>query len=293
MCPSPYTVTWPAWSSWIAEEFRPVGAELEYRNTNDAGHQLSLAAGAFTRNDTSGPLMAWRGWALDARLTTYGEVLPLPPLFSLRDPRFFGGRQRSDGTKPFGRDLDGRIGWTGRVRWQAPQRFTVQLTGVDNRGDRALHHGEYAWYTEFLLLGADYRITEHTTIAAEAARGETGMGLEIGPHVDAHFRTAYLLLSQELGRHRVSVRGEAFRVVDADRTLAEDETDRGTALTLAYFFTTSDHLRLGAELVTLNAKRPAAVQSGFDGNTDGRSATVEARWQWERVLLHDLLRCCR
>ncbi|MGZ7033302.1 MAG: hypothetical protein ACXVIJ_15175 [Thermoanaerobaculia bacterium] len=277
---SPYTITLSAWNTWIGEEFRPVGAELEYRNTNDAGNQLSLAAGTFKDNDTSGTLLAWRGWSMGRRLTTYGEVLPLPPLFSLSDPRYFGGRQRSDGTKPFGSDLDGRFGWTGRLRWQIPQKFTIQLASANNRGDRELYHSEYAWYTDFLLLGTDWRIAEHSTIAAEAARGETGMGLQIGPRVDSRFQTAYVLFSQEFGRHRMSVRGETFRVHDLDHTSAEDETEHGNAVTLAYFFTPMDHLRLGAELVDLRAKRAAAVQSGFDGNTDGRTATVEARWQW-------------
>ena len=276
---SPYTMTFSAWNSWVAEEFRPIGAELEYRHTDASNGQLSFAAGAIVRNDTSGTLLAWRGWSMHSRLTTYGEVLPLPPIFSLSDPRFFGGKQRADGTKPFGRDLDRRTGWTGRVRYQMPARFTIQLAGVDNRGDQKLHRDEYSWYTDFLLLGADWHPADDTTIAAELAKGDTAMGFPVTKvHVD--FRTAYVLVSQRLGRHRVSMRVDRFQNRDLDRTAAEDDAERGDALTVAYFFTPVERLRLGAEYVTLHSQRPAALQSGFDPNTDGRTVTLEARWSW-------------
>ena len=276
---SPYTITWSAWNSWIAEEFRPIGAELEYRHAIAPDRLLSFAAGGFVGNDTSGTLLAWRGWSMHSRLTTYGEVLPLPPLFSLTDPRFFGGKQRPDGTKPFGSDLDGRIGWTGRVRFQIPQRFTIQLTGADNRGNQHLYNGEYAWYTDFILVGADWRVAEHTTLAAEAASGETAMGFPL-TKVEAYFRTAYLLASQEFGRHRVSARIERFHNTEGDHTAAEDNAEEGNAFTVAYFYTPIEHLRFGAEYLKVNADRPAAAQSGFDPNTDGRTITLEARWSW-------------
>jgi hypothetical protein len=280
MWSSPYTITFSAWNTWIAQELRPIGAELEYRNTDAANRQLSFAAGAFEGNDTSGTLLAWRGWAMGSRMTTYSEVLPLPPLFSLTDPALFGGRQRADGTKPFGEDLDGRIGWTARVRWQIPRRFTIQLAAVDNRGDRELYRGEYAWYTEFLLLGADLHLTDRSTIAAEVAKGETAMGVLTRPHVEAGFYTAYVLFSQELGKHRISVRAETFQNDERDQSTAEDDSEHGSAVTLAYFFTPRNHLRLGAELVKLSAQRPAAAQSGADPDTGGRTFTVEARWSW-------------
>jgi hypothetical protein len=277
---SPYTITFSAWNTWIGEEFRPIGGELEYRRTDADNHQLSIAAGAFQGNDTSGTLLAWRGWSLGSRLTTVGEVLPLPPLFSLTSPDSFGGKQRADGTKPFGRDLDGRTGWTGRVRWQMPRRFTIQLAAVDNRGDLRLYGNEYSWHTEFLVLGSDWQITDRSTIAAEVAKGKTAMGLEISPHVKADFHSAYLLFSRQFGRNRISVRAETFQNDERDHSAAEDDSDRGNAFTMAWFFTPIEHLRLGAELVSLRAQRPAALQSGFDPDTDGRMVTVEARWQW-------------
>ncbi|HKO55167.1 MAG TPA: hypothetical protein VJ276_04770, partial [Thermoanaerobaculia bacterium] len=136
---SPYTITLSAVNSWIAEEFRPVGAELQWRH----GDLVTVAGTAFRGNDTAGALLAWRGWQLHSRLATYGDVHPLPPLH----PAF--AEQRADGTTAFGRDLDGRLGFAGRARVATPDRWSLQFAHVDNRGDRLLRRGEYAWQTRF------------------------------------------------------------------------------------------------------------------------------------------------
>ena len=39
---------------------------------------------AFRNNDSMGALLAWRGWSVGNRLSVYDEVLPLPPLTTLR-----------------------------------------------------------------------------------------------------------------------------------------------------------------------------------------------------------------
>src|SRR2546430_1852052 len=75
---SPYASTFSALNSWIGEELRPVGVELQW-TPNFYG---SVAATAFRNNDTSGALLAWRGWSGGNRLTVYNEEVPLPPLVS-------------------------------------------------------------------------------------------------------------------------------------------------------------------------------------------------------------------
>jgi hypothetical protein len=151
---------------------------------------------------------------------------------------------------------------------------------VNNRGDRLLYGDEYSWYTDFLLLGTDLHVTPSSTIAAEVIKGETAMGLPSSSHVEAGFYSAYLLFSQQIGKHRFSVRGETFSMDELDRSTAEDNSEHGSAWTLAYFFTPIDHLRLGSEFVSLKAQRPAAAQSGFSPDTDGRTLALEARWSW-------------
>lgn len=155
-------------------------------------------------------LLARRGFAQHDRLSVLGEVLPLPALDSLSDDGAFG-HQRDDGTKPFGPDLDGRTGYAWRARYGDPHRFRVLATVSDNRGDRGLHRGEYAWRTRYALLG-EWQPGEHWTLAGEWIDGDSGMGLRTGPHVDPDFSAAYLLASwAPADDWRWSARIEALR----------------------------------------------------------------------------------
>ena len=275
---SPYTISFSVLNTWIGEEFRPLGAELQWQHlTTNA--VVTVAGGAFRGNDTMGALLGWRGWSMGNRLTTYGEVLPLPPLFSLRDPNGFDD-QRKDGTKPFGPDLDGRAGLSGRIRVSLPERATIQLAHIDNRGDRDEYRGEYAWQTQLNLLSGQLDGQRGTTLAAEYGWGKTGMGFAPQAFVDLTYYAAYALVSQTFGRHRVSARFDVFGTTDRDHSFAENNTESGRGWTLAWFYNLRPSLRLGAEFANIGAQRIAAAQSGFDPNTDGRTLTMEVRYRF-------------
>ncbi len=261
---SPYTVNFSALNDWIAEEVRPVGVDLQYRHTTSRGHAITTAATAFQGNDSMGALLAWRGWAIGNRLSTYNEVLPLPavPFFPL---------QRADGTKPFGSDLDGRPGYSARVRYSMPQRANVLYTYVDNRGDRELHRGEYAWATKFHLLGVELGDPDRLILATEYMRGSTGMG-HAPAFVDADFFAWYLLVSGKSGRNRVSARYELFNTEEQDFSIAERNEENGRAWTLTWMFDVSPPLRLAAELTQVVGERPGTP------DPDARSVTIEARY---------------
>jgi hypothetical protein len=266
---SPYTVNFSPLNSWIGEEFRPVGVDLAWR----PNFYVTAGATAFRDNDTMGALLAWRGWSVGNRLTVYNEVLPLPPLFSL--PTDFDD-QRHDGTVPFERDLDGRTGVSARLRLQLPERAMMQLTRVDNRGDRDEYRGEYSWQTHFNIVGAQIGLTSPATFAAEYCWGATGMG--VAPHfVQADFATWYLLTSYKIGRDRYSIRFDTFSTTDRDG-VAEDNSEHGHSWVLAWMHDLRPGVRLGAEFLQVTGDRPAAQQSGFSPNTDGRTVTVELRY---------------
>ncbi|HXG58825.1 MAG TPA: hypothetical protein VNL91_07365 [Thermoanaerobaculia bacterium] len=268
---SPYTITLSALNSWIAHEFRPIGAEVEWKHD-----RLTLAATGFRGNDTMGTLLAWRGFAVGNRLTVHGETVPLPPLFSL--DRFFTS-QRRDGTQPFGRDLDGRTGFAGRIRWQQPGRAMLQFAHIDNRGDRGLHHGEYAWRTRFHIVGAETGSPEGAILVAEYSWGDTGMG-PLPVFVQADFLTGYLLASWRRGNGRLSARFDIFQMNDRDGSAAESNDERGRSWTIAWMHDFGAHLRGAAEFVQVTGRRLAAEQSGFSGDTDGRTMTVELRYRF-------------
>lgn len=273
---SPYTVTLSALNTWIGEEVRLAGTEGALVAEGDR-HRLEVAAAAFGANDTSGTLLAWRGFAFGDRLSTIDETLPLPPLVTLRRDGAFAD-QRDDGTRPFD-ELDGRVGWHARARFTRESAFRLQAAYTDNRGDRALHRGQYAWRTRFAQAGLEASLGSTWTLIAEAAVGDTGMGPAVadGPQVDLRFRVGYLLASWRLGRVRVSGRVDLWDADDRDGT-AEPNDERGWSAAGALLYQPARFVRLGAEYVAVRADRAAAAFSGAPRSTDADRATIELRF---------------
>ncbi|AKS42582.1 hypothetical protein [Wenzhouxiangella marina] len=276
---SPYTLNYSAINSWFAEEFRPIGLDAEQRFFLDSGREWSLGATVFGGNDTLGTLLVWRGWTMHDRLSVLGEDLALPPVFSLESDGAFGQNQRAFRTTAFGEDFDDRPGWALRARLDQPGAFNVQLAWVDNRGDRRLYEDEYAWRTQFLLLGAFWQLSERFELIAEATRGRTRMNFPGQPWVDADFDAVYLMGSwlNDLGRW--SLRHDRFGVSDQiDRASWGIFDDRGQAWTLAWIRAVGQRSRLGVEWSWLDANRPVALASGASPDAGGMRLMLEWRW---------------
>ncbi len=286
---SPYTIHFSALNTWIGEEVRQLGIDLQYRHTTNSGHTITGGATAFRGNDTMGTLLGWRGWSVGDRLTTYGETLPLPPLGSLELPNGPFWRQRDDGTQPFGEDLDDHIGYSARVRYGIPQRGNIQYTYLDNGGDRALYpsatteSGEYSWKTRFHLLGLELGNPDSFTVAAEYMLGDTYMGLpRLKPNfVEAGFWSTYLLVSEKRGRNRWTARYDLFKTEDEDETpLGEDNDESGKSWTFTWMYDVTPSIRAAAEFTQISGNREAAQQYGFDPSTTGHSFTLEVRYRF-------------
>ncbi|HVG23302.1 MAG TPA: hypothetical protein VND45_04045 [Thermoanaerobaculia bacterium] len=263
---SPYTIGFSSLNAWIGEEVRPIGVDLQYRHVTSRGPVLSGGVTAFRGNDTMGTLLAWRGWPHGDRLTALGETRPLPSLDSLSDGGPFA-KQRDAGTQPFGSDLDGRTGWSARVRYGP-----VQYAYVDNGGDRALHGDQYSWHTRFHLVSAEVGNPDRVVAAGEWMRGNTYMGLGT-PFVAADFSSAYLLLSGKVRRNRLSARYELFSTTDLDRSAAEENAESGRGWTLTWLFDATPRLRAGAEFAQVAGHRGAA-------DLTEHTVTFEARWRF-------------
>lgn len=273
---SRYTLGLSALNSWVAEEVRPIGIDLSWRNAVDAAHEWEWAASVFGGNDSSGALLAWRGFAQHDRLSVLGEVLALPALPTLADGAEFGG-QRNDGSRPFGPDLDGRPGYALRTRFGDPRRFRLLASGFDNRGDRALHRGEYAWRTRFALIGGEWSPDEHWSLAGEWMRGDSGMGFAPGPRVDIDFDAAYVLASYAPDDHwRYSARIESFTIHDRDG-VAENNNDRGQTVSLSLLRNVGANWRLGMAWLHGDTRHAAAALLGSAEDTGGDFWRFEVR----------------
>ncbi len=269
---SPYTLTYSALNSWVANEVRPIGLNAEWQLLTSSA-VITTALTGFEGNDSMGALLAWRGWTIGNRLTVYDEVLPLPPLNSL-STKFSG--QRDDGTVPFGSDLDGRIGYAARVRYSIPERFNIQFMRLDNRGDRLLHRGEYSWATSFNQVSAAIHLRD-TTVLWEWLGGRTTMGpVLIG--VDANFYAAYALVSQRAGRARISARYDLFSTSDNRPVTTDRYDEHGRAWTLAWLVDLHAHWRAGAEFTQVTGTHLEAEEAGLPAPFDGRSYILDLRY---------------
>jgi hypothetical protein len=273
---SPYTVTLSALNTWSAEEVRITGLETSFSLGAAEDDRLELAATVFGVNDTSGTLIAWRGWTLGDRLTPVGERLPLPPLASLQ-PNVDFGRFQEPGTRPID-ELDDRVGWMVRARWTRPRVLGLRAAYYDNRGDRELYDGQYSWRTNFATFGLEAHLGPSWTFLAEGAGGQTAMGVEVTrrAHVDTRFRVGYGLLSWSHKAWRLTARYDRFQNHDLDGT-AEPDQESGWAWTAAAFWQPAKALRLGVEYVDVRGARPAAEYSGADPNLDARRVVMELR----------------
>lgn len=275
---SPYTLSFSALNTWIGEEVRATGLLTAYHLAVGSTDELQFGASGFGNNDSSGSLLAWRGFVLGDRLSVYGEYAPLPPLRGFMEGGAFAV-QDERGTNPFGSDLDDRLGWSGFLRYSRPEVATVQYTHYDNRGDRGFYVNEYAWRTRFDLVGADFHWGPWS-FAGEWMGGSTGMGDVTDRHVQLDYNSAYLLASYGGEGFRVSVRYDDFETLERDESVGYDPNDGGgSAWAFAGFYEPAQWpLRLGAEWLDVNAERTSSGLVTGDRMVGGQSLTVELRY---------------
>jgi len=275
---SPDTLTLSALNSWIAEELRPIGAELSWRREFSEDTSFEAGIGSIQGNDTSGALLAWRGFALHQRTAVLGENVSTAPLLSLDPASGDFSLQRLYRTQPFGRDLDGRLGYSARGRLQIGA-WRALFTAADNRGDRRLYGDEYAWHTRFLIVGFEFADGGPLRVAGEWLQGHTQMGLSPLPFVDAKFESAYLLGAWQFDPlWQLTLRAERFEIVEQDFSSAERNDETGHAQTIALIYTPSAAWRFALEYLRLNGTRPGlADERGATTDIGGNTLRFEIR----------------
>jgi hypothetical protein len=270
---SPHTVTPSALNAWIGEEVRSTGIEWRAERRGEAG-SVEFALTAFGGNDTTGELLATRGWALSDRVYGVGGTIrtPDPSAREAPPPRRFD---------PFV-EIDRRIGASAELTVRRAGGQRVTLLHYDNLADPSVetHHGDhevYAWRTRFTSLAWERRGARSTWLA-QAMHGDT----EIRPSpffwTRTDFWAAYALWARTEGTWRPAARIEWFGVRQAPEGFDPPGNEHGRALTLALTWQPHARWQLTGELIALHSARTDRV---LVGRAEAQSeAQLQVAWRW-------------
>jgi hypothetical protein len=229
---SPYTLSYSALNSWVAEELRTIGLEtqVDWLGTRRGlPFDIDAVAGAFGWNESAGTALANGGFIIDDRQT---------PIFD-RVGKIESGTGRY--VEPF-RQIDGHAGYYGGLDLHIPGRVLLTALHYDNRADPAssdvVSH-VFAWHTTFNSAGARFEYGPGWTLVAQWLAGHTEIAPRAGS-LEWPFNAHYVLLSRRLGSHQMlSVRYDGFAV--DSRNAEADGEQNGHAYTAAYVFDGGKH----------------------------------------------------
>lgn len=285
---SPYSLSSSAINTWIGEELRTFGAEVRASHGFEVlpfAPELSVEGAMFYGNDPTGALLNRRGWALHDRQTGFTSAMPLPGTSAIEPwediPR------NPDGLEAF-REIDHRPGFYVAGEWRAGTSFRLKVMHYDNHGNpEAVDNFEYAWKTRFNHVGLQFSVPGDIGVIAQWLDGSTVMGRDLGRwHVyDSAFDAGFLLLTRAFGRHRVSTRFDRFDVQPVNDEFNETNRDNGHAWTASYLFDWSEHIRLGAEYLSIATEhcvtdQCAWVLSGLPRTSREDQLQLSLRWRF-------------
>lgn len=274
-----YTITPSAINSWVGEEVKVVGAEATL-HASLGSQDISLSGAAFGFNDTSGTLLAFRGWALhDLKATAFGHF-DLPPLNA------FMSIVQEHRTRSL-YEIDGKVGFYGRAEWRPSNGLVINAFYYDNRGDpQAVKPSlQWGWRTRFWNFGLVGDLGPRTRLIAQAMTGTTLMGF-VPPAaterwVNTRFRSAFALLSQQVGPGALSGRAELFDTKERGSTMATaDESEDGWALTAALRMPVAKLFTGFLEVLHVESKRGARIRSGLPAKENQTILQAALRLRW-------------
>jgi len=254
----PETVTPSAINTWVAEETKVVGVEATLRRSL-AGQAFSFTAAAFRNGDTSGTELTFRGWTLhDIKSPVFGR-LPLPPLSAAM------ARRQAPSTTPLA-EIDGRLGYYGRVEWRPSPVLAFDLFRYENEGDRTSvdDNREWSWETRFWNLGMRLDL-DAVTMKAQIMTGETLMGYSnaSGVWADMGFEAAYVSASKGLGPGSATVRYDHFSTTDRTNKATDNNAEHGWSGLAAYRWDVKPNAQIVFEALHIDSFRRDRARLGL------------------------------
>lgn len=269
------TVSSSAINSWIGEELRTKGVELQMLRlgrSEASPHDIGFSAALYRGNDPTGTLLAWRGWSISDRIAGLHEQALLPDLPVYRSDGAIPRQSRS--IHPF-RELDGRTGYYLGAGYRYGSRLDASFLHYDNRANPlVVKAGQYAWHTRFNGWSAAIRPPGEWEFMAQAMRGSTLMGDNA---VAVDFDAWFAMAVHPLGAGRLALRYDRFSTSGHDVLPGDANDESGHALALAYRIPLHESLEFIAELLHQRRLRPARRALGEAPRQRGQSVTAALR----------------
>ncbi|CDG83378.1 putative uncharacterized protein [Janthinobacterium agaricidamnosum NBRC 102515 = DSM 9628] len=238
-------------------------------------HDYGVTAALFNGNDSTGTLLAWRGWSVSDRIAGRNEALQLADLPIYRPD---GAIARQSRTIPPFREIDGRLGYYVGANYSYSEVIEVAGLHYDNRADPlAVKDGQYAWRTKFDHISLTAHPGGDWEWLWQAMRGNTYMGRNA---TGLDYQAWYALVSHPLWAGKLALRYDRFSTTEHDIWPSDPNGERGRALALAYSMALSHSVSLITELLAIQSERPARSLIGQLPRQTERSITTSLRWEF-------------
>jgi hypothetical protein len=261
-----YTITPSALNSWLGEEFRTIGAEVEARWLGaSSGYRgdVAFTGAVFGWNDPAGAILADRGFALSDRPST-----------------LFGGLGRP--SIELYHEIDHRPGFYNGIAWRHHDRLEFRAQRYDNRADPgAATSAGYAWRTWFTSLGARYEPDARWTFIVQHLAGATFVGPNSDPvnQFELTYRADFVLVSAHVGRERFSARFDDFRTRQQRLVGAYPSDDSGHAWTIAWLHDFDEHWSAAVEYLHVRSSFPPRAPQHFAVDAPATQVQLALRYR--------------
>lgn len=276
---SPYTITPSVLNSWVGEELRTVGVQGKWTwmgRHRGSPHDFSVTAALFGGNDSTGALIAWRGWVRTDRQTGLGGSVSIGDLPTFRPGMPF--EKQDPDLEPF-IEVDDRPGFYIAANWNYQKRIKMSLLYYDNQADPGVvEDGQYGWHTHFGHASLRLQLAKDLRLLGQVMSGSTRMGPD--REVNAPFYASYVMLIKSIDQHRLSLQLEEFFVHDDDKMPMDANNERGKGVTLAWSYRPKKQWQFTTQYSWLQSDRD---QRRYFGEARGQNESQllgSARYYW-------------
>lgn len=254
---SPYSRNFSAINSWLGEELRARGIEVNLSRPGrffQSQHSYQWVAGVFQGNDPLGSILSWRGFAMHPYQSNIGEKVRFANYPSIRSGVLVA---QPDWVQPT-RELDHRVGYYAGVHWLYRQDTELRLYHYDNNGDPlVLRHGQYAWDTRMQSVALQHQLNDQLRLVAQHLNGSTEMGPKA---VVVDYQSWFVLFNLQLDSMQWTVRYDHFVQQDKDQLQGDDNNGKGHGWTLAWQYPLSPAFAVALEWNQLHSSQANRAQ---------------------------------